>query len=271
MAKSLETWAKEWGKKLLKNKPQNLLQFRASLLAISGNASFPELGFKMEFYASLNGALERFDYVKEKLQHYVPDMAMMVQKKYDDLNSEARSIGQITPGNPTWFKRFNKSRNLAKDFAATLRHIIEIDTRESKVEMTKVNIELNLAERLLIIGTDDHRISSQKGWDFLKTPAFGTERDQITPRIDGDDNWKNAVDVLRRQIGKDTLHQVVTFVKGGYYLAPSVKVPLSHCPCRLVSRRSPCRVLRVNLRCSDCIALRLSIRYWQEARLSTHL
>jgi len=222
MAKRLETWAKEWGKQLLKNKPQNLRQFRASLLATSGNTSFPEFAFKMEFHSGLNSALERFDYVKEELQHYMPAMAMMVQKKHDDLISKAGSIGQIASDDPTWFKRFNKSRNLAKDMANTLRHILEIDTRESKAEMTKVNVELNLAERLLIIGTNEHRISSQLVWEFLKTLASNIKSDQITPRIDGADNWKNAVDVLRRQIGKDALHQVVTFTKGGYYLAPSV-------------------------------------------------
>ena len=224
VAKSLETWAKEWGKQLLKNKPQNLRQFRASLLAISGNTSFPELGFKMEFHAGLNNALEWFDYIKEELQHYMPDMAIMVQEKHDDLISEAKSIGQIATDDPTWFKRFNKSRNMAKDLATTLRHIVELDTRESKAEMTKVKVELDLAERLLILGTKKHRISSQKVWDFLKTLASNTKSDQITHRIDGDDNWKNAVDVLRRQIDKDALHQVVTFAKGGYYLAPSVKV-----------------------------------------------
>lgn len=222
MAERLEMWAKVWGKQLLKNKPQNLRQFRSSLLATSGNTSFPEFAFKMEFHSGLNSALERFDYVKEELQHYMPDTAMMVQKKHDDLISEARSIGQIATDDPTWFKRFNKSRNMAKDLATTLRHIVEIDTRESKAEMTKINVELDLAERLLILGTKKHRISSQKVWDFLKTLAFNTKGDQITPRIDGDDNWKNAVDVLRRQIGKDALSQVVTFAKGGYYLAPHV-------------------------------------------------
>lgn len=222
MAERLETWAKEWGKQLLKNKPQNLRQLRASLLALSGNTRFPEFGFKMDFYSSLNSALERFDYIKEELQHHMPNMAVMVQKKHEDLISEAKSIGQIVSDDPTWFKRFIKSRNLANDLANTLRHIVEIDTRESKAEMAKVNVELDLAERLLILGTEKCRISSQTVWDFLKTLASNTKTDQITPRIDYGKDWKNAVDVLRRQIGKDALHQVVTFAKGGYYLAPSV-------------------------------------------------
>jgi len=224
MAERLETWAKVWGKQLLKNKPQNLRQFRSSLLKLSGSTNFPEFGFKMKFYASLNSALERFDYVKEELQHYMPDMAMMVRKKHESLIIEARSIGQLVTDDPTWLKRFNKSRKMATDLATTLRHIVEIDTREPKAEMTKVKVELDLAERLLILGTKKHRISSQKVWDFLKTLASNTKRDQITPRIDGDDNWKNAVDVLRRQTGKNALSQVVTFAKGGYYLAPSVKI-----------------------------------------------
>jgi hypothetical protein len=181
----------------------------------------------MEFHSSLNSALKRFDYIKEELQHYMPAMAMMVQKKHEDLISEAKSIGQIVSDDPTWFKRFNKSRNLAKDLANTLRHIVEIDARESKAEMTKANVELNLAERLFIIGANEHRISSQSVWDFLKTLAFNIKSDQITPRIDSDKDWKNAVDVLRRQIGKRALSQVVTFAKGGYYLAPSVKIKYS--------------------------------------------
>jgi len=224
MTDRLETWAKRWGKQLLKNKPQNLPQFRASLLARSGSTNFPQLGFRMEFHASLNSALERFDYVKEELQHYMPNMATMVQKKHEDLISEARSIGQIAPGDSTWFKRFNKSQNLAKDLAATLRHVVEIDRRESKAETAKVDVELDLAERLLILGTEKYRIPSESVWDFLKTLASNTKRDQITPRIDGDGNRKNAVDVLRRQIGKDALRQVVIFAKGGYYLAAAVKM-----------------------------------------------
>lgn len=224
MAERLETWAKRWGKQLLKNKPQNLRQLQASLLARSESTRFPQLGFRMEFHASLNSALERFDYVKEELQHYMPNMATMVQKKHEDLIGEARSIGQIAPDDSTWFKRFNKSRNLAKDLATTLRHVVEIDRRESKAEMTKVNVELNLAEQSLILGTEKYRIPSPSVWDFLKTLASNAKGDQITPRIDGDDNWKNAVDVLRRQIGKDALRQVVTFAKGGYYLAADVKM-----------------------------------------------
>jgi hypothetical protein len=223
MAERLEKWAKGWGKQMLKNKPENLRQFRASLLAISGDTSFPEFAFRMEFYAGLNTALERFDYVKEELQHYMPDMATMVQKKHEDLVSKAKPIGQMALDDPTCFKRFVASRNLAKDLARTLRHIVEIDTRESKAEMAQVNVELDLAERLLIIGTNERRISSELVWDFLKTLAFNTKRDRFTPRIDSDKDWKNAVDVLRRQIGKSALHQVVTSAKGGYYLAGSVK------------------------------------------------
>lgn len=222
MAERLETWAKSWGKRLLKSKPHNLRQFRQFLLVEFGRADLPEVAFRMEFHSGLNEALERFDYVKEELQHYMPNMATIVQKQHEDLISEARSIGQIAPGDPTWFKRFNKSRNLAKDLATTLRHVVEIDSRESKAEMTKIDVELNLAERLLIIGTNERRISSELVWDFLKTLASNTKRNQITPRIDGGDNWKNAVDVLRRQIGKDALRQVVTFAKGGYYLAAAV-------------------------------------------------
>jgi len=223
MAERLETWAKGWGKQMLKNKPQNLRQFRASLLALSRSTSFPEFDFKMEFHAGLNTALERFDYVREELQNYMPNMATTVQKEHEDLVREAKSIGQMALDDPACFKKFNKSRNLAKDLATTLRHIVEIDTRESKAEMAQVNVELNLAERLLILGTEKRRISSQSVWEFLKTLASSTRSNQITPRIDGENDWKNAIDVLRRQIGKDALGQVVTFAKGGYYLAASVK------------------------------------------------
>lgn len=150
IAKRLERWSKKWGKQLLKDRPQNLRQFRQSLLALFENTDLPQLAFKMEFHASLNKALEGYDYVRKDLHHYMPNMAKLVQKQHDDVISEAKSIGQITANDFTWLKKFNNSRNLAKDLGNTLRHIVEINKRELTAEMTKVNIELNLAERLLI-------------------------------------------------------------------------------------------------------------------------
>ncbi len=235
IAGKLETWAKSWGKRLLKDRP-NGLDFRQFLSAEFESAHIPQVAFVLEFCSGLNEALEGFDYIREELQHYMPSMAEPVHKKHDDLIIDAESIGQVTADNVTWLKKFNGSRNRAISLAKTLHHILEM-AREDKLsenpgeteesadsdDMPQIYVELNLAERLLVIGADKCRISSEAVWDFLKTLAGNTKRDQITPRIDGDRNWKNAVDVLRRKIGADALRQVVTYANGGYYLGSSVK------------------------------------------------
>ncbi|MBC8217611.1 MAG: hypothetical protein H8E73_04035 [Planctomycetes bacterium] len=93
-----------------------------------------------------------------------------------------------------------------------------------KPEQEQLYVELNLAERTLTIGTDINRITSENEWDFLKTLASNTKIGCITPRMDGSKNRKNAVDTLRRNIGKDSLHQVISFSNDGYFLDPSVKL-----------------------------------------------
>lgn len=237
IAKKLEKWAKNWGKRLLKNKPNNLRQFCQSFLAEFNNTDIPQLAFKMEFHSGLNKALEGFELVLERLCQHMPNMATLVQKKHKDLMAEAKLIGKLSEGDPVWFKKFNNSRNSAISLAKTLWHVVEMakeDVSSEKLGQTKEHvlsketvqlyIELNLAERLLIIGTDELRISSELVWDFLKTLASNIKSNRITPRIDDSRNWKNAVDTLRRKIGKDRLHKVVCFSNGGYFLSGAVKV-----------------------------------------------
>lgn len=84
--------------------------------------------------------------------------------------------------------------------------------------------ELNLANRNLIVGTRMHTITSEKVWGFLKTLAKNRKMHQVTPRIDGLNDWKNAYDMLRRLIGKIALKQMVRSSKGTYILDESVKI-----------------------------------------------
>jgi hypothetical protein len=91
-------------------------------------------------------------------------------------------------------------------------------------EAAPIYTEINAAERTVTVGADECRISSEKIWDFFTTLIGNKKKGRHTPRSDGLNNWKNAVDTLRRQIGKDNLKQLLHFAGDGYYLRPSVKI-----------------------------------------------
>jgi len=96
--------------------------------------------------------------------------------------------------------------------------------RPVKPVQEQLYVELNLAERILTIGTDLYRITSENEWDLLKTLASNSKIDRITPRMDGRRNRKNAVDTLRRRIGSENLHRLISFSSDGYFLGSSVKL-----------------------------------------------
>jgi len=83
---------------------------------------------------------------------------------------------------------------------------------------------VNLAKRTITIGAKPNPITSERVWDFLKDLCSAFRQDRIVPLIEGNVNNKNAVDQLRRLIGRDRLHSLVVFVKGGYKLNPEVKI-----------------------------------------------
>jgi hypothetical protein len=83
---------------------------------------------------------------------------------------------------------------------------------------------INLASRTVTIGEHTYEITSEPVWGFLKTLVDNKKYDKVTPRRDGHNDWKNAIDMLRRQVGKMGLHRVVLLKKGLYYLDPSVKL-----------------------------------------------
>jgi len=85
-------------------------------------------------------------------------------------------------------------------------------------------LELNLAKRTLVVGEITHNITSEKIWAFLKTLAYNRNQHQVTKIQDGDENWKNARDMLRRKIGRKVLKRMVLSSKGCYILDKSVVV-----------------------------------------------
>ena len=148
MAERLETWAKRWGKRLLKNRPHNLRQFRQSLLVEFERADLPEVAFKMEFHSGLNEALEGFDLALERLYLHIPNIAPLVEKRHKNLMAEAKLIGKLPVGAPVWFKRFNNSRNSAIGLAKTLHHILKMAQENVSSERQKDGmIQLELPTR----------------------------------------------------------------------------------------------------------------------------
>jgi len=212
IAETLENWPNEnqkWNNKIIKDKPEKLLS------KIS----------------------ENLDHILEELRQYMPNIVELVQEKKKKL---VRGIGKVYCAGMASYnssRRFIISKDDATALANTLQHIAEMaredllsekqrETKESTIpdDIVQIYVELNLSERLLIIGIDKYRISSEQVWNFLKTLFQNSKMGRITPRIDGSDNWKNAVDTLRRKIGKDSLHNVVRFSGDGYFLGDDVNV-----------------------------------------------
>jgi len=137
IAERLERWAKSWGKRLLKNKPHNLRQFRQSLLVEFESSDLPQVAFKMEFHSGLNEALEGFDLALDRLYLHIPNIATLIEKKHKNLMTEAKLVGRLSEGDPVWFKRFNNSRNSAISLAKTLHHILEMAKENVSSERQK--------------------------------------------------------------------------------------------------------------------------------------
>jgi len=150
IAENLDIWAKGWGKRLLKNRPRNLRQFRQSILAEFGNTNLPKVGFKIEFNSGLNKALEGFGSVLERLYQHMPNMAPIVQKKHKRFVTEAKSTCQLPIGDQIWFKKFNNSRDIAIDLAKTLRHIAEMAREDLSIIKPQEITEDNLTKRQML-------------------------------------------------------------------------------------------------------------------------
>jgi hypothetical protein len=81
-------------------------------------------------------------------------------------------------------------------------------------------VEIDLAGRILTV--DGEGITpSDKVWSFLKELA-DTQRYSRPNLKHGE--WKNAVDMLRRKIGKENIRFIIESTECGYKLAPNVKL-----------------------------------------------
>jgi len=85
-------------------------------------------------------------------------------------------------------------------------------------------VELNMQTRILTIG-DQRFQPSGLAWQLLETLADLQEDGSGLPRMKDGQDWKNAVDLLRNLIGKDSIRKVIKFHKGVYSLSPTVKIP----------------------------------------------
>jgi len=135
IAERLEKWANEWGKRLLKDKPNNARQIREALLASLGNTDFPHLTFKIEFYSSLEEALKGFDYVKKELPVDKQDgLTNSIEKGYKDLKCSLDSVTKLDIGSCEWLRNVNNSRSCAIDLAKDLQHKAELAREELAAE-----------------------------------------------------------------------------------------------------------------------------------------
>jgi len=149
----------------------------------------------------------------------------LTDNKYQTISAQTSKA--IRSGNPQWVQ--NKVQwTYIKDLDSAIKAVadfqqgwtIETLDKKDETEEPSIYIELDLAERKLIIGADQYMISSEKVWDFLKELATKKKSGRLTSRLE----WKNQVDMLRRQIKKDNLRKVIKFTNGGYLLQPYVEV-----------------------------------------------
>lgn len=139
IAERLEKWAKEWGKRLLKDKPNNVRQIRESLLASLRNTDFPHLTFKIEFRSGVNEALEGFDYVMKELSVNRRDsLTNRIDKGHEDLIHSVDSVTKLDIGSCDWLRKVNNSRSYAVKLAEDLRHKAKLVRKEGKRRIVKL-------------------------------------------------------------------------------------------------------------------------------------
>jgi hypothetical protein len=80
--------------------------------------------------------------------------------------------------------------------------------------------EINLAERTITVGDRTHKIKNANTWQFLRGLVDTHKIGRVMPSRE----WKNALDTLRRQVGKQDLRRIVSFTRGVYILGPSVRL-----------------------------------------------
>ncbi len=85
-------------------------------------------------------------------------------------------------------------------------------------EQTPVYVEIDLAARTLTVGTDTFT-PSDRVWEFLKELADAKRHSLPEPKHK---DWKSAVDMLRRKIGKENLSRVIESTQSGYKLGADV-------------------------------------------------
>lgn len=98
--------------------------------------------------------------------------------------------------------------------------------------LNSLYLGLNLAERTVIVGEKTYNIRSEKVWAFFKELAHDRKQRQVTKRMDGPNDWKNARDMFRRQLQKDfgkeggtiILRRMIPSSKGCYTLDNYVEV-----------------------------------------------
>lgn len=101
------------------------------------------------------------------------------------------------------------------------------ESNEASPEEPPVYVAINAAAQAVTFGCQSYKVTSVQAWDFLKTLISNKRNQRITPRFDDGHNWKNAVDTLRRQIGKENLRLLIVTSRDGYYLQPSVEIKYS--------------------------------------------
>ena len=245
IAERLERWAKSWGKRLLKNRPHNLRQFRQSLLVEFESADLPQVAFKMEFHSGLNEALEGFDLALERLYLHMPNIATLIEKKHKNLMTEAKLVGRLSEGDPVWFKRFNNSRNSAISLAKTLRHIAEMaredlllatqkNKRRSKNKPKKsraINKRFSFRHGQVLFDDHDLNVGAGAALDIIKALVkdFGhvvsfQKLDENSPKREASEKIRTAIGRIRKTIKSAMIPVVIENRKAeGYIMLPLTK------------------------------------------------
>lgn len=103
----------------------------------------------------------------------------------------------------------------------TLSQVLE---HVSSQPLESVYCSIDCATRSITIGSKKFTITSENQWDFVRRLIQGLKDGELVPRLEGETDYKNSVDGLRRKLSRKNLHHIIISNNDGYKLHPSVNI-----------------------------------------------
>lgn len=105
-----------------------------------------------------------------------------------------------------------------------LNQLEENGIDRKKLSETEIHIEINKHSRKLTIGNTEYALRGRKLWAFIEELVASKRQTVTLPRYYEGEDYKNAVDTLRRTVKNETLHIMIHFTRNGYELKDHVRL-----------------------------------------------